>query len=184
MEEEEESLSPESQNSSPDDSLENTPDRGLGPEAGFMQVPSNDDDHYPPRQCEVLGAHNRPRQLSLTPINAWQGLERGDFEVLQRGKSAPPNFSIPSSGHFDLDLDLLASQKVPEIVVTEPDSLDHRNQIWQSTEWDSMAIESTPYDMAAENNLLGSALDRDTQPVPLHSYGYKWTGPLYFNMKY
>lgn len=145
-----------------------------------MRIPANHGNHYQSRQSGMLEAYNRPRCGSLNPAPYDND---NQFEVLQRGKSAPPSLSTTLN-----DFAPLPGQKVPAILVTEPDpprmdslshpTVDSNFPIW----WDSMAIEDSPYGFHVGNNPNLTGHEHNT--VAFQSGGYGGIGPFVCNMRF
>lgn len=146
-----------------------------------MRIPASHENNYQSRQSGMLEAYNRPRCGSLNPT-PYDG--NNQYEVLQRGKSAPPSLSTTLN-----DFAPLPGQKVPAILVTEPDppimdSLNHPTvgSSYPAVWWDSIAMEDPPYDFHAENNPNLAGHEHNT--VAFHSGGYRGFEPFVYSMKF
>lgn len=161
-------------------STETSPERGLDPAVDiFMQLPVNDENNYQSQQSGTLGEYSRPRYGSLNPIPYDND---NQFEVLQRGKSAPPGLST-----YPNDFALLDDQKVPEIIFTEPEPSRMDQSIYPETwssSWGMDRMEGTSYDFPVGNNtnLIITAHEHHTKA--LQSEGYGGIKPFHFHMRY
>lgn len=143
-----------------------------------MRVPASHDNNYQPRQSVTLEPYSRPRRGSLNPTSYDND---NQCEVLQRGKSAPPSLSIPN------DFTPLPGQKVPEILLTEPDpprmdSPNHStvNSNFSGEWWDPMEV--TPYGFHAGGSPSLAGQEHNT--VAFQSWGYGAIKPFNYNMKF
>lgn len=193
---EEGSSSPRSEDSSTNDSSETASDRGLDSVADEFMAQS-DDSHYPSQLGTNLVDLVQEKGLSLQTLEELNRTQQPSFGQdyncdwrmseqypliysHDRGKSAPPNFSTPSSNNFPR----IPTHDLPKIIVTEPDPQNDQD-ILHSNYWYSMEneVDSRSASYTDDNAMAPTLAITEAWPTgqtrgECHSGGYGSFGPF------